>query len=101
MQFMPCEGEARLRDIEHHINLATQFVAGLNYEEFQTDRRTVYAVIRCLEIISEASRRLPDEMKVRHRLRNASRAGNGAARIGRGSVVRLSGNSKRETVTIV
>ena len=28
--------------------------------------RTVYAVTRCLEIISEASRRLPDEVKERH-----------------------------------
>jgi uncharacterized protein with HEPN domain len=26
----------------------------------------VYAVTRCLEIISEASRRLPDELKARH-----------------------------------
>ena len=30
------------------------------------DPRTVYAVTRCLEIISEASRRLPDELKARH-----------------------------------
>jgi uncharacterized protein with HEPN domain len=30
------------------------------------DTRTVYAVTRCLEIISEASRRLPDEIKMRH-----------------------------------
>lgn len=28
--------------------------------------RTVYAVTRCLEIISEASRRLPDALKARH-----------------------------------
>ena len=28
--------------------------------------RTVFAVIRCLEIVSEASRRLPDELKARH-----------------------------------
>ena len=30
------------------------------------DARTVYAVTRCLEIISEASRRLPTELKERH-----------------------------------
>jgi uncharacterized protein with HEPN domain len=30
------------------------------------DVRTAYAVTRCLEIISEASRRLPDELKARH-----------------------------------
>jgi uncharacterized protein with HEPN domain len=63
---MPSDAAARLRDIEYHIDLATQFVAELGYEAFRADTRTVYAVIRCLEIISEASRRLPDEMKTRH-----------------------------------
>jgi uncharacterized protein with HEPN domain len=57
---------AALRDIAHHIDLATRFAAGLDYEAFTADTRTVYAVIRCLEIISEASRRLPDDLKARH-----------------------------------
>jgi uncharacterized protein with HEPN domain len=57
---------AALRDMEHHINLATHFIAGLDYEAFQHDTRTVFAVTRCLEIISEASRRLPNEMKTRY-----------------------------------
>jgi len=52
--------------MEHHIDLATQFIVGLDYEAFRDDVRTVYAVTRCLEIISEASRRLPDEMKKRY-----------------------------------
>lgn len=43
---------AALREIEHHIDLATQFVTGLTLESFQEDTRTVYAVVRCLEIIS-------------------------------------------------
>lgn len=57
---------AALRDIAHHIDLATHFAEGFDYEGFVDDPRTVYAVTRCLEIISEASRRLPDELKVRH-----------------------------------
>jgi uncharacterized protein with HEPN domain len=57
---------AALRDIAHHIDLAVQFTAGSDYEAFVADPRTVYAVTRCLEIISEASRRLPDELKARH-----------------------------------
>src|SRR5277367_3248020 len=57
---------ASLRDMDHHIRLAIQFVGDLSYEAFQDDARTVYAVTRCLEIISEASRRLPDDMKARH-----------------------------------
>lgn len=65
--------------MERHIDLATQFVAGLDYEAFQDDARTVYAVTRCLEIISEASRRLPDEMKTRYpsiAWKNMAAAGN-------------------------
>jgi uncharacterized protein with HEPN domain len=63
---MPSDAAAPLRDIERHIDLAAQFAADLDYEAFRDDTRTVYAVIRCLEIISEASRRLPDEMKTRY-----------------------------------
>ena len=63
---MPSDTAAVLRDVAHHIDLAMQFAAGIEYEAFQNDTRTVFAVIRCLEIISEASRRLPDELKARH-----------------------------------
>ncbi len=63
---MPSDALALLRDMEHHIHLASVFVAGIDYGTFENDTRTVFAVIRCLEIVSEASRRLPDEMKARH-----------------------------------
>ena len=63
---MPSDTGAVLRDMAHHIDLAKQFAAGIEYVAFQNDTRTVFAVIRCLEIISEASRRLPDELKARH-----------------------------------
>jgi uncharacterized protein with HEPN domain len=55
-----------LADIQHHIGLAQGFVTGLSYEAFKDDMLRLYAVTRCLEIISEASRRLPDEVKARH-----------------------------------
>jgi uncharacterized protein with HEPN domain len=57
---------AALRDIARHIELAFRFTTGFDYERFAADQRTVYAVTRCLEIISEASRRLPDDLKARH-----------------------------------
>jgi uncharacterized protein with HEPN domain len=64
---MPSRAEERsLRDILHHIDLAMAFVLGLDSDTFKNDLRTLYAVTRCLEIISEASRRLPDALKVRH-----------------------------------
>jgi uncharacterized protein with HEPN domain len=55
-----------LRDILHHIDLAANFSAGFDRASFIQDIKTVYAVTRCLEIISEASRRLPDNLKARH-----------------------------------
>src|ERR1700732_2104759 len=58
--------DTALRDILHHIDLAAHFAASLDYARFRDDARTVYAVTRCLEIISEASRRLPEAMKARH-----------------------------------
>jgi uncharacterized protein with HEPN domain len=58
--------DGALRDILHHIDLATEFTGGLDREAFAADLRSVYAVTRCLEIISEASRRLPEKPKARH-----------------------------------
>ena len=58
--------DTALRDILHHIDLAANFAAGFDRASFKDDVRTVYAVTRCLEIISEASRRLPDDLKARH-----------------------------------
>ena len=64
---MPSRAEERsLRDILFHIDLATEFVAGFDRDAFKRDLRTLYAVTRCLEIVSEASRRLPDDLKARH-----------------------------------
>jgi uncharacterized protein with HEPN domain len=56
----------RLNDVLYHIDLAQSFVAGVDYEIFKDDLLRFHAVTRCLEIRSEASRRLPDKLKARH-----------------------------------
>ncbi len=66
MPFKSQDTQRWLKDILYNINLAVRFTSGLDLKTFQDDSRTVYAVTRCLEIISEASRRLPDELKARH-----------------------------------
>jgi uncharacterized protein with HEPN domain len=63
---MPSDALTVLDDIDRHLRLAIEFAAGFDLDSFQNDTRTVYAVTRCLEIISEASRRLPEEIKARH-----------------------------------
>ena len=55
-----------LSDIHRNIGLACGFVAGLTFDAFCADERTLYAVTRCLEITSEASRKLSTELKERH-----------------------------------
>jgi uncharacterized protein with HEPN domain len=52
-----------LRDMLRHIDLAEQFAQDQSYESLRIDLQALYAVIRSLEIISEASRRLSDEFE--------------------------------------
>jgi uncharacterized protein with HEPN domain len=59
-------GRDSLSDILVNIDLANSFARGFDYERFLADTRTFYAITRCLEIISEASRRLSPETKARH-----------------------------------
>ena len=48
-----------LRDILQAFRNAQQFVEGLSYEKFITDRKTISAVVRELEIAGEATKQLP------------------------------------------
>jgi uncharacterized protein with HEPN domain len=79
---MPSERQAVrrwLNDIRHHIAMAEGFAAEMTYATFKDDNLRLYAVTRCLEIISEASRRLPEALKERHpaiQWKNIAAAGN-------------------------
>jgi len=57
---------AALSDIAFNIDLALTFTEDIDYDQFVGDYRTFYAITRCLEIVSEASRRLSQELKARH-----------------------------------
>ena len=64
---MPSKNPAqRLADIRQNIDAILAFTDGYDLATFRADRKTVYAVVRALEIISEASRRLPDDVRARH-----------------------------------
>jgi uncharacterized protein with HEPN domain len=58
--------EQALVDIRDNARLAQEFMAGMTLDAFKADRRTFYAVARCLETVSEASRRLPASLRERH-----------------------------------
>jgi uncharacterized protein with HEPN domain len=58
--------DAALLHIRDNIVFARTIVEGLSYEAFEHDRLKFYAVTRCLEIVSEAVRRLSPEILERH-----------------------------------
>lgn len=57
------EFEDYLKDILDAMEKAQRFVKNLSYEEFTEDDKTVFAVIRALEIIGEATKNIPDDIR--------------------------------------
>lgn len=57
---------ARIRDILETIDELERATAGKTFEDFERDWLLRKAAERAVEIISEASRRLPDDLKARH-----------------------------------
>ncbi|HYI95635.1 MAG TPA: HepT-like ribonuclease domain-containing protein [Bryobacteraceae bacterium] len=51
-----------MADIIENVDAIEVFTAELDFSTFRLDRKTVYAVVRALEIISEASKRLPNDL---------------------------------------
>ena len=56
----------RLTDIVEAIERIRSEMADIPLDEFEGDWRKLWLVERGVEIISEASRRLPDDLKARH-----------------------------------
>ena len=55
-----------LTDILDAINKVKQFIQGMTFEEFAKDDKTVFAVVRGLEIIGEATKRIPSSARDLH-----------------------------------
>ncbi len=55
-----------LKDILAAIDSIESFVAGMDLEAFQGDDKTSSAVLRKFEIIGEAAKQIPDEMRQKY-----------------------------------
>ena len=52
-----------VNDVLDSIGLAIEFTKNLEYDDFAQDKKTIPAVIRCLEVIGEASKKITPEIK--------------------------------------
>ena len=55
-----------IQDIVDAMQNTIEFVNAMNYEDFARDTKTVYAVLRAIEVIGEAVKNIPDEFKEKY-----------------------------------
>lgn len=60
------EAQLYLDDIIQSIAHIEQYTAGLSFEDFSKDAKTIDAVVRNFEIMGEAAARLPEEFTERY-----------------------------------
>lgn len=55
-----------LRDILENMRNTEEFVTGMPRERFERDKKTLYAVLRSIEVIGEATKHVPQEIRDRY-----------------------------------
>ena len=55
-----------LNDILEAIDDIQSFIKDMSFTDLESDKKTLYAVIRCLEILGEAVRKIPKNVKERY-----------------------------------
>ena len=52
-----------LEDVLAAIDETAEFTSGISFEEFTRDRKTINAVVRSLEVLGEAAKGIPDDVR--------------------------------------
>jgi uncharacterized protein with HEPN domain len=55
-----------IMDMLDSIDAVEEFVKGMSSEDFEKDRKTVYAVVRAIEIIGESAKNIPAPVRKRY-----------------------------------
>ena len=55
-----------IKDILENMELAEDFVKGMSYEDFVNDIKTNHAVTRCIEIMGEAAKHVPESVRKKY-----------------------------------
>lgn len=62
----PRNWEFRIEDILDSLDLISEYVKGLDYDNWKKDRKTIDAVIRNIEIIGEAASHIPTDIQEKY-----------------------------------
>ena len=54
-----------LKDILGAIDETAEFTTGMTFEDFEQDRKTIRAVLRNLEVLGEAAKQIPDDLRAK------------------------------------
>ena len=63
---MPRDFKLYLEDILEAVARIERYTAGQSFQQFSHDEKTVDAVVRNLEVIGEAVKRIPEEIRQKH-----------------------------------
>jgi uncharacterized protein with HEPN domain len=55
-----------LKDILDSFNDIALFVDNMSFDTFNHDKKTIYAVVRCIEVIGEASKKIPRAIREKY-----------------------------------
>ena len=55
-----------IEDIIDSINKIQKFIRGVTYQRFVKDEKTIYAVIRAVEVIGEAAKNIPHSLRKKY-----------------------------------
>jgi uncharacterized protein with HEPN domain len=55
-----------IKDILQNMRDAQEFIQGISYDRFASDKKTLNAVLRSVEVIGEAAKKVPDEIRAKY-----------------------------------
>jgi uncharacterized protein with HEPN domain len=55
-----------LNDINDSITDISNFIGDMTFQEFENDKKTQYAVVHCREVIGEAVKKIPTDLRNQH-----------------------------------
>lgn len=55
-----------VQDILDSINDVENFIDGMEFEDFIKDKKTIYSVVRAIEIIGEAAKNVPEQVRKKY-----------------------------------